>query len=368
MTARPAFLWGWLGVGAAVAAVSCGASPNTSDARHVAPLASASSAQGPVPVVPGEVCKVSRAYVDAPPSAFASALRAWLSAPPAAVAGVPHAALTAMCDDAAHPWQGAACTALGLMLETGDGAPREPLTAARVLERAAMGNGLDVGGCHLGSPALTNGVTTSMTSCCGVARRCAEGCEAYCDRALERLKHEIPAALEEGCDGGRMAACFLLGELLAYGVHVEFVGHLVEQDSERSQALYERACAAGVGRACEALGHRLRYGVGDEPEDLAAAEVMYQKGCDLDAGPACQSLGGLIDERVIRVQSPDPNEPFDRSGVPLAAPAVSAYEKACRLGMRAVCRDLARMYGEGERVSAQADKAKSFAALAEQTP
>jgi TPR repeat protein len=50
------------------------------------------------------------------------------------------------------------------------------------------------------------------------------------------------------CEGGELAACVQLADLLERGVSVS-------EDAVRARDLYERACAGGLQQACDQLGH-----------------------------------------------------------------------------------------------------------------
>jgi TPR repeat protein len=284
-----------------------------------------------------------------------AALSAWMAAPASSQPGLAHAELEGDCATPASRTRAAACTALAVMHETGDGAPRDARKAATLFELSDAPDGFELGGCHLAAPSQVTGISWSSTSCCRLAKECPAGCGASCAGALASLRASTVEVLERGCVEGRAAACFLLAELHAYGEYIDHLGYLVEQSAERAEQLYAVACDAGVGRACGGLALYLQY---HEDPDPNAAEALYRRGCDLGAGPACIDLARLLEARTA-----DPSQP-DRSGLPLAPEALSAYERACALGMRAICRDLGSMYQSGERVPVDPAKAATFARLA----
>jgi TPR repeat protein len=271
-------------------------------------------------------CIVAERVLAAPLGPFERGLRAWTGEDGAGDAAKARTLLTEACDLGT----GAACTVLGLMMEAGEGGPKE--SGQALLERGGH-DSFDLGGCEEAAPPRSEGITMSVTACCRGARGCAAGCDAECKAAGAKIRAATIEVIERGCDRGEMLACHVAGMQFAYGVYVEPLGSILEGGArDHAVDLESRACQGGVARGCTAAGQALLPAPldGSPSGDAARALLLLRRACDLGDGHGCFLLA--------RATTAGPN------AAPPSPASVAAsrqlYERACALGMTAVCRDL----------------------------
>gem|GEM_PF-5200483 len=257
------------------------------------------------------------------PSPAASAIDLWSRAPLGSATAL--AALEQACEEAADSARGterAACVLLALVYSAGEGVPKNAHRSFAYLDRGA--SCAFSFGAHDLAQAQQQGIFLSSVSCC-MGAACSTGCADECARAEKAIADAFVPPLERACQAGRASGCFMLSHVAHdRGEHVTSVGIIkAPPQLGGSDALLARSCALGLGTACEALAFAAP----------AAAEKtrLLSRACDLGWGGGCLHLGNDVAERG--------------GGMKAALPA---FERACKLGIRTVCTELATMYGKGE--------------------
>lgn len=179
---------------------------------------------------------------------------------------------------------------------------------------------------------LTKRPTVRMSGCDFAVVSCGLGCDAQCDSELVDRKTWLVTPLEAGCSAGDLAYCDGLGRLLAEGAWRSRLGTIVEADPARAVIVLAKNCAAGFAPSCEAEA-QLHEGAASSATDPATqkserelASALREKACDARQPTACYAIAA--------------NAKPDR--------ALVYYRKACELGMKPVCMDLAQMYATGK--------------------
>ncbi len=244
----------------------------------------------------------------------------------------------------------AACAVAGMMLEMGQGPPRNIDRAQALLRESAGGELFDLGGCEEGAHFWTSGITSQDSACCRAARDCEEGCDAECHAALARIRAKTTDIVHSGCARGDALACYVEGLGLSFGFYAEGLGWVSQNGSGAAEALFDRACKAGLARGCaqEAVLIDIAASGPDRPARLKVADALDDRACAGGDGYGCYRVAQRIETRL--------------GGSRTAA--IPTYERACELGMRVVCTDLAAMYEKGEGVAADPAKAAQLAARA----
>jgi len=231
----------------------------------------------------------------------------------------------------AHPSAEACAAAAAAVLQRAE--PDATRVALGYL-RAIHDDSLEFGVCDLGSD-LDARISIRMASCCGVMRPCIEGCEAQCSAELSDRRAWLKRPLERACVAGAQPYCYALGALLEHGSTIQFVGEASKIDEVGALQVFTRSCKAGFAPSCTAAGslHAARATAPTRTPEAAAeegrfADEQFAKACQASQATACFKLA-------------------DRRGVPRGLPD---YERACDLGMRGVCADLADMYADGSGV------------------
>lgn len=211
----------------------------------------------------------------------------------------------------------AACRALGLAFEKGQGRPaNRPI--AELLYRQAC-DGADGAGClRLGRLlATTSNVTDQEMGALFVRRACRldllEACDAHADELAQGvLAAPDPQAVEAlrrtTCERGRSASCLALAR------------SLIAQDKTRAEqdegrALLDRLCRAADEQACRAAAAHWRRLIMPDA-GLQAAEYL-SLGCDAGDALACYDRG--LDELA------------DGKDAPRRAGALPFLERACAM-------------------------------------
>jgi TPR repeat protein/membrane associated rhomboid family serine protease len=235
---------------------------------------------------------------------------------------------------------GASCTALGLTLV----GPAGGAAAARPLAMACeLG---DAEGCRLWGMLLDagQGVPRDVPRAMVAYERGCDGRDAFACLRLANAVHQgrgiardpkrAAALALESCDLGEPRGCTLRGMQLVAG-----------NDMSGGIRQFERACSAGESIACTELGELFETGRG-VPRDVArAANSYYAPACARGMAVACTRAGRLF-ERQQELLDP--------------ARAVGMYEAGCRLGQGPSCFSAGAMYAEGRGRPRDAAKALAF--------
>jgi TPR repeat protein len=151
---------------------------------------------------------------------------------------------------------GAACSALGVMFELGQGVSRNTLFAMDLYRRA----------CERGN-----------------ARGCANLAGALIkDGASPGAIATAVALLTRTCHGRAAVGCGLLGRMTAQGIGVE-------KSTAAAYALFARACASGDGESCRYVGDALSLEDGD---GSARALELFVKACVAGDAEGCARMAG----------------------------------------------------------------------------
>lgn len=283
---------------------------------------------------PPRTCE-AEARSHAPPTAAERVLSEWLARPESGRYPDLESQLEVACGEPSKAGpalraggDAAACTVLGVLLSNGDGVQQDSARAQRMFRRAAVGRGFDLGGRELASSSVTLGILSGGSYGDRGAMACPKNCERACRGALAVLRSRWVEPLQRSCDAGRATACFLIGVQYAYGASVQGYGVLVDNDAARARAAFRRACDAGLGAACGHLAtHIARDPAHATRADRARALELERRGCALGDGTSCAEVG-------------------------LAAATIADgrafFERACELGMVAVCRDLGELLSTGQ--------------------
>ncbi|MFO0616309.1 MAG: hypothetical protein U0414_27200 [Polyangiaceae bacterium] len=224
-----------------------------------------------------------------------------------------------------------ACTLAALRaLARGDAASvRE---AIRLLEQPREDTAL-FGACDL-HHTLMKRLSFRSSGCDFAMQSCPAGCDAQCDAEIIERRTWLKSTLEAGCGAGDLVYCDGLGRLLARGAWRSHLGTILEPDAKAAEPVFTKNCDAGFMPSCEAVGElheAAAYAVTDEAAakiERAKAHELYERACSGNLASAC-----------FRVAE---------SAAPLAG--MAEYRKACKLGMRGLCSDLAEMYAKGQGV------------------
>jgi len=176
--------------------------------------------------------------------------------------------------------QGHACLAAGALLAEGEVVGRDPLRAGALLAR----------GCDL-------------------------GVRGACGRFERLVRADGRGALASGCEAGAAVGCYLMGEVLRYGIGGA-------PDPRGALDRWRRACDGGFARACGALGEALLFGDAGPPQPGRAARMLEQA-CAGDVAAACANLG-LMYRRGHGVAADE-------------ARAAGYMRKACTAGVEMAC-------------------------------
>ncbi len=175
------------------------------------------------------------------------------------------------------------CFTLGVLLSDGRGLPRDPIGASRSFKRA-----------------------------------CDIGLESACISLVGMVKTDGDGVLQEPCNRGDGASCFMLGSLY-YG------GQGVSRDLEHAAALFQQSCTAGFTRGCGQLGESYLFGEG-VPKDIARARQILENACNAGYGPGCFNVGIMHQQGI---ETPKNN-----------SLARARFHKGCDLGYRQACEAL----------------------------
>lgn len=180
------------------------------------------------------------------------------------------------------------------------------------------------------------GARLSMrTSGCDFAMvSCPAECDAQCDAEMIDRRAWLEKPLEMGCAAKNLAYCHGLGLLRARGDWKNRLGTTLPADVTAADTILAKNCDDGFAPSCEArasLHESLSYATTDREtskRELTLARELDARACDAKQPTACFTLSELD-------KSPKPN--------------FEGYVRACQLGMKRVCLDLAEMYATGDR-------------------
>jgi TPR repeat protein len=181
-----------------------------------------------------------------------------------------------------------------------------------------------------------------------------DGCRdmAWCYDEGMGVAHDQSRAenlYQQGCDGGDMASCGLLGSL--YDADTDRGWANVKQDIGRARKLFERVCSGkidGLGclSGCDELASDYYYGSRGFTKNLGEALRLYQRACDAGCSNSCDSGA-----RMLR----------DGDGVAIdVAIAAKMYQRACDIGLTPSCVDLGEMYRDGIGVAKNRERARQL--------
>jgi TPR repeat protein len=144
---------------------------------------------------------------------------------------------------------------------------------------------------------------------------CDLGLESACISLVGMVKTDGDGVLQEPCNRGDGASCFMLGSLY-YG------GQGVSRNLERAAALFQQSCTAGFTRGCGQLGESYLFGEG-VPRDLVKARQILESACASGYGPGCFNVGIMHRQGI---ETPK-NESL----------ALARFRQGCSLGYRQAC-------------------------------
>jgi TPR repeat protein len=173
------------------------------------------------------------------------------------------------------------CLALGMILDGGRLAPRDPAEAGKSLGRA----------CDLGQ---------------------AKGCLAL----TEFVARDGGITLRRSCDEADGPSCFILGSLYHNGVGLP-------KDDARAMTLFRQSCADGWWRGCGRLGESYFWGEGTTVDNDKAVE-NFEKACKGHHAPSCFNVA-LIYRRGLGVIKDE-------------SLAEQRLQQACEFGLPSACR------------------------------
>ncbi len=205
--------------------------------------------------------------------------------------------------------------------------------------RVELDKAFELGGCEDAS-LWADGLLGRSTHCCRLGSECKAGCEGACGRAVKTIQARVIAPLRRLCGRGDPIACHVVATALTFGGYRDGIGRLVEQDaSSKAGPMFEVACNGGLALGCLALASEVlrrweeafppkkRYAEPAVSPPPAAVidrvKALNDRACRLGAAPGCVAVGRA----------------FERAGK--NREAFGWYERACKVGMPAVCNDLA---------------------------
>jgi len=249
------------------------------------------------------------------------------------------------------------CAMLGWIYQTGIGEIRDREDAQMYFFRGQ--SMVDFGSCEEYSARYISGPRSGGSGCHGGMHGCPKGCKAECEREGTRMTARLIEPLERACEAENDGlACFLTGKLYDNGMPFEGLGEFLlsddEAEYERLRALtrsyYEKACSRGLDVGCAAYALDMLWGTDDDEEQPLDPRVatLLDETCAARLPKSCLEAGKLWESGRGRPRKD-------------AKLALQRYEEACELGMKAVCRDLSRMYETGDLAPKNSKRAKEFA-------
>ncbi len=235
------------------------------------------------------------------------------------------------------------CWELGRALANARGRERDHAQAVKLLDRACSGGVLDActawGIMHeSGHGGLTRDVDRAIElyqkACDGGALGgCVELGDAY-ENAKGTVGRDAPKAVklyQRACDADVLEGCRALAS-----AHSRGIGGL-ELDQFRAFELYRRACEGDDLRACVSVGYHHHRGLGGAERSEERARELYQRACDGGQPLGCSNLGAMYDH--------------GEGGLPKdEKKALDLFIKACddHFGNLAACANVGAMHANGK--------------------
>jgi hypothetical protein len=186
-------------------------------------------------------------------------------------------------NDVCQDGSGAACFAMGRILNEGSLVPRNP----------------EVAGVSFG-------------------RACDLGVREACTSLIEFVRGGGKDVFQRACEGGDGSSCFILGSLYSSGSGVP-------QDAARAFTLFERSCAEEWWRGCGRLGTSYLVGQGTAADPAKAVE-NFEKGCRGGNAASCLEAAKLYHGGTGAFRDDEL--------------ALERVQRACNLGLQTACQEL----------------------------
>lgn len=191
----------------------------------------------------------------------------------------------------------------------------------------------------------------AMVSVMALNRSCLDTQYALSCDFLELLASPFPEAylanaepqLRQACSKKLGIACYLIGTALKtmHGSDKKY--------QQEITGLYQQSCDAGYGQGCFHLGLQILSSgkLFASKEQEARVAVEYGRACELGY------LAGCVHQAIYYM--------YGGNDVPRA---LGLYDQACRAGDASACGDVAKIYLDGKKVSADRAKAAAYYQLA----
>ncbi|CAH8632233.1 unnamed protein product [Schistosoma rodhaini] len=161
-------------------------------------------------------------------------------------------------------------------------------------------------------------------------------------------------------------SCYRYGSLKVIG------DRGILRDPVEAFRAFEHGCKAGKqGKCCQAAGRLVADGIASHAPNLSVAMPLFELGCQNKVPESCFHLGGAAmvlakdnDKSTNSEKSPNPTGSNDSNR--LRVEAFKAWMEGCKLGHELCCRNIAKMYSNGDGVEIDELKAKEFLLKADQ--
>ncbi|CAH8865539.1 unnamed protein product [Trichobilharzia szidati] len=183
----------------------------------------------------------------------------------------------------------------------------------------------------------------------------------------KKMLHKTVDIFRENCFKRHYAdSCFQLGSMKVIG------DTGVLRDPLEAYQAFEHGCKAGKqGKCCQAAGRLVAEGIASHTPDLSTALPLFRLGCQYNLPESCFHLGGaaMVLAKRQQVQKPIDTADSDKSvssgssqhhqrQQQLLSEAFKAWMDGCRLGHELSCRNIAKMYTNGDG-GVEVDKVKA---------
>jgi len=150
---------------------------------------------------------------------------------------------------------------------------------------------------------------------------------------LAGLQDSETAALQRGCDAGKLSDCVSLADVYQRaGTQDKASADRLQKVWERVLTLGKKACDASDGAGCAELGNSYYLGRGTA-KDAAKAVEFHEKACSYKIAYSCYRAGSMYEKA---------------DGVPKnVEKAIRLYQSACDDGYRNGCEGVARLKAPG---------------------
>ncbi|RTG80464.1 cytochrome c oxidase assembly factor 7 [Schistosoma bovis] len=207
---------------------------------------------------------------------------------------------------------------------------------------------------------VTNGADILKENC--FKRNYGDSCYQYGslkvvgDKGVLRDSFEAFRAFEHGCKAGKQGKC-----CQSLMVPVVLINSLPVTQISAFYALF----------MTQAAGRLVADGIASHAPNLSVAMSLFELGCQNRVPESCFHLGGAAmvlakenDKSTNSEKSPNPTGSNDSSR--LRVEAFKAWMEGCKLGHEFCCRNIAKMYSNGDGVEMDELKAKDFLLKADQ--